>query len=77
MDEVKLPELGEGITTATVALWHCRPGDVVAKDDDLVDVVTDKAAFTISAHRDAAVKSLCVSEGSDVDVGATLAILEG
>jgi len=77
MHEIKLPELGEGIIKATVALWHCRPGDRVAEEDDLVDVVTDKASFTISAQQNAIVKELCVPEGADVDVGAVLAILEG
>ena len=49
MSFVTLPELGEGIEKATVACWHYKVGDRVTRDDDVVEVVTDKAVFNVVA----------------------------
>ena len=44
MSKIILPELGEGIEKATVAYWHCQIGDIVCKDDDVVEFVTEGLA---------------------------------
>ena len=77
MFEIKLPELGEGIEKATVAYWHCRAGDAVREGDDVVEVVTDKAVFNISAESNGIVKRICVDQGDEAGVGSVLAVLEG
>lgn len=76
MFEVTLPKLGEGIDKATVAYWHCRPGEAVHKDDDLVEVITDKATFNIPAEASGIVERICISVGQETAVGSVLAILK-
>lgn len=75
-NQVVLPELGEGITKATVACWHVRCGDAVTPDDDVAEVVTDKATFHIPATVSGTIKQICVPEGREVKVGEVLAFIE-
>ena len=74
--KVTLPDLGEGIERATVACWHYQEGDCITKDDDIVELVTDKAAFNIPANESGILKQIIVKEGEDVSVGDTLALIE-
>jgi pyruvate/2-oxoglutarate dehydrogenase complex dihydrolipoamide acyltransferase (E2) component len=76
MSAVILPELGEGITKATVACWHNKPGDRVQEGDDLVELVTDKATFNVSAEKNGILKTILVPEGKEAAIGATLAVIE-
>lgn len=76
MKEIILPELGEGIAQATVAYWHCAEGTRVRKDDDVVEVVTDKAVFNIPAGIDGVLKEICVQAGQNASVGSPLARVE-
>ena len=68
-----LPELGEGITRATVACWHVQCGDRVAAEDDVVELVTDKATFCVPAGRAGTIRQQCVQPGDEVPVGGRLA----
>jgi pyruvate/2-oxoglutarate dehydrogenase complex dihydrolipoamide acyltransferase (E2) component len=77
MKNVVLPELGEGIESAVVACWHCKEGDAVLKDDDLLEVVTDKATFNIPTEFSGKVKEIFAVEGKQVKIGETLAVIEG
>lgn len=74
--EIRLPELGEGILQATLVVWHCRVGDYVQKDDDIVEFVTDKAVFQVSAGTSGTIQEICYREGDEVPVGAVVAIME-
>lgn len=76
MINVLLPALGDDIHSAVVACWHFQPGDQVSKDDDLVELVTDKATFNVSAPASGLLKTICVSEGLNVNIGAVLAEIE-
>ncbi len=76
MSAVILPELGEGITKATVACWHTKPGDRVQEGDDLVELVTDKATFNVPADKSGVLKEILVAEGKEASVGAILAVIE-
>jgi pyruvate/2-oxoglutarate dehydrogenase complex dihydrolipoamide acyltransferase (E2) component len=76
MSAVILPELGEGITKATVACWHTKPGARVQEGDDLVELVTDKATFNVSAEKSGTIKEILVPEGKEAPIGATLAVIE-
>lgn len=71
--QVILPELGEGIETATVACWHVRTGQAVAPEDEVVELVTDKATFTVTAAHGGVVAKILAAEGADVRVGDPLA----
>lgn len=76
MKNVHLPELGEGIKKATVACWHTSVGDKVSEDDDIVEVVTDKATFNVPAGALGVIKEVCISEGQEAKIGDILAVIE-
>lgn len=76
MTAIIVPELGEGITKATVACWHGKPGAVVNKGDDVVELVTDKAVFNVAAEQNGTIKEILIPEGKEASVGATLAYIE-
>ncbi len=76
MENVLLPELGEEIEKATVARWHCREGSTVKRDDDIVEMVTDKATFNVSAPIDGKIVEIFVREGEEAKVGGVLATIE-
>ncbi len=76
MSLVLLPELGEGIEQATVACWHFKEGDQVGLDDDIVEVVTDKATFNVSAGASGTLTKILAKDGQEVRVGGTLGTIE-
>ena len=76
MSNVFFPELGEGIEKATVACWHTAAGLHVKKDDDLLELVTDKATFNVPADISGIVKEIRVGEGQEARLGEILAIIE-
>ncbi|MBI5415224.1 MAG: hypothetical protein HZA29_00245 [Candidatus Omnitrophica bacterium] len=76
MSFVILPELGEGIEKATVACWHFKEGDLVSLDDDIVEVVTDKATFSVSAGASGTLTKILAQDGREVSVGETLGEIE-
>ncbi len=75
MKPVVLPELGEGIKTATVACWHVKVGQQVEADEDIVEVVTDKATFNVPAPENGMIQKILVPEGQEVSIGSVLAVL--
>ena len=75
--EVKLPSLGEDATDdAEVALWSVKAGASVTEGDDLVEVTTDKAAFTLPSPKTGTVVEQRVAEGGKVSVGDVLCVLD-
>jgi len=76
MSEVKLPELGDGIEKAIVACINSQVGDQVNCDDDLLEVVTDKATFNISSDTAGIVRKVLVKANDEVAIGQPLMIIE-
>ncbi len=76
MNEIIFPELGEGIKKATVACWHAAIGSQIKKDDDLVELVTDKATFNVPSEVSGIVKEICIAEGKEAKLGEVLAIID-
>ncbi len=76
MLEICLPELGEGIEEATIACYHFAEGDSVQADEDVVEVVTDKATFNVPADQAGKISRLCFKEGDKAPIGAPLVIME-
>jgi 2-oxoglutarate dehydrogenase E2 component (dihydrolipoamide succinyltransferase) len=75
--EVKLPSLGEDANDeAEVALWSVKEGDAVKEGDDLVEVTTDKAAFTLPSPKTGTVVEQRCAEGAKLRVGDVLCVLE-
>ena len=74
--EIKVPALGESVTEATVAKWFKAAGDAIAVDEALVELETDKVTVEVNAPAAGALKSIAAAEGSDVEVGALLGVIE-
>lgn len=74
--EVKLHDIGEGMTEADINCFLVKQGDVVKADDPLVEVQTDKMTAEIPAPRAGIIKEFTVQPGDTVKVGSTILILE-
>ena len=74
--EVKVPQLPESVTDATLVSWHKQPGDSVGRDENLVDLETDKVVLEVPAPSSGIIKELKVQNGATVTSGQVLAILE-
>ncbi|GBQ55681.1 2-oxoglutarate dehydrogenase complex dihydrolipoyllysine-residue succinyltransferase [Komagataeibacter swingsii] len=74
--EIKVPTLGESVTTATVAKWLKHPGDAVNEDDPLVELETDKVSVEVPAPQAGVLGPLLVPEGAEVEVGTVLSTIE-
>jgi 2-oxoisovalerate dehydrogenase E2 component (dihydrolipoyl transacylase) len=72
----KLPDLGEGTVEAEIVNWRVKPGDNVAEDDVLVEVMTEKAAVEVPAPVAGRVVSTTGAPGDMVPVGAELIVIE-
>ncbi len=76
MAVVKMPELGEEIASAVVSHFYVNVGEQVNKDDDLLELTTDKATFNVSAAAAGTVKKILVKKGQEVKIGEDLAVIE-
>lgn len=75
--EVKLPDLGEdSVEGVKVAGWLAQIGAEVREGDDLIELTTDKAAFTLPSPSQGTLVETLVGEGDDVAVGAALCVLD-
>lgn len=68
----KLPDIGEGVVEGEIVSWHVKVGDSVNEDDQIVDIMTDKATVTIPSPTDGIVTELSGEVGDMVAVGSTL-----
>ncbi|MCQ8241888.1 2-oxoglutarate dehydrogenase complex dihydrolipoyllysine-residue succinyltransferase [Rhizosaccharibacter radicis] len=75
--EIKVPTLGESVTTATIARWLKQPGETVAADEPVVELETDKVSVEVAAPSAGTLGTHEVAEGDEVAVGALLAIVDG
>src|SRR5262245_1241601 len=75
--ELRLPELGEGITDATVVNVPVKAGQAVRAGDTVIEVETDKASMPIPASEDGVVSEVRVKRGDKIKVGTTIAVLGG
>ncbi|MFU8833351.1 MAG: biotin/lipoyl-containing protein, partial [Wenzhouxiangella sp.] len=74
--EIKVPNLPESVSDATVAKWHKKPGDAVSRDEILVDLETDKVVLEVPAPADGVLKEISAEEGETVTEGQALGMLE-
>jgi 2-oxoglutarate dehydrogenase E2 component (dihydrolipoamide succinyltransferase) len=74
--EIKVPALGESVTEATVAKWLVKVGDVVAIDQPLCELETDKVTVEVNASVAGSMVDLAVEEGATIEVGAVLCHIE-
>ena len=74
--EIKVPELPESITDATLVAWHKQAGDAVSRDESLVDLETDKVVLEVPAPSAGVIKDIKFEVGAVVNAGQVLALLE-
>jgi 2-oxoglutarate dehydrogenase E2 component (dihydrolipoamide succinyltransferase) len=74
--EVKVPQLPESVADATLVAWHKKPGDTVRREENLVDLETDKVVLEVPAPVDGIIKQIVAADGAVVKSGQVLAILE-
>ena len=76
--EIKVPAMGESVTEATISKWFKKEGDVVKRDEPLLELETDKVTVEVPSPADGAIESISAQAGATVQVGALLgAIAEG
>lgn len=74
--EIKVPTLGESVTTATVAKWLKKAGDTVVADEPIVELETDKVSVEVPAPQAGVLGTEVAKVGDEVEVGALLTTLE-
>jgi 2-oxoglutarate dehydrogenase E2 component (dihydrolipoamide succinyltransferase) len=74
--EVRVPQLPESVADATLVSWHKKPGDSVARDENLVDLETDKVVLEVPAPVAGVLKEIRLTDGTTVTSGQVLAVIE-
>ncbi|HXC09436.1 MAG TPA: 2-oxoglutarate dehydrogenase complex dihydrolipoyllysine-residue succinyltransferase [Steroidobacteraceae bacterium] len=74
--EVRVPQLPESVADATLVSWHKKPGDAVARDENLVDLETDKVVLEVPAPTNGVLREIKLQDGTTVTSGQVLAIIE-
>lgn len=74
--EVKVPNLPESVSEATVADWHKQPGDRVSREENIVDLETDKVMLEVPSVADGTIKEILIEAGATVTAGDVLALIE-
>lgn len=74
--EIKVPMLPESVADATVSAWHKKVGDAVKRDENLVDLETDKVVLEVPAIEDGVITAIHFEQGSTVTSGQVLATIE-
>jgi 2-oxoglutarate dehydrogenase E2 component (dihydrolipoamide succinyltransferase) len=74
--EVRVPQLPESVADATLVAWHKRPGDSVARDENLVDLETDKVVLEVPAPMAGVLAEIKLKDGTTVTSGQLLALIE-
>ena len=73
---IKMPDVGEGVVEAEIVTWHVQVGDSVEEDQDVVDVMTDKATVEIPSPVSGKVVRLNGAEGEMIAVGSEILVIE-
>ena len=74
--EVKVPQLSESVAEATLLQWHKKPGEAVARDENLIDVETDKVVLELPAPSAGVLVSVVKGDGSTVVSGEVIATID-
>jgi len=72
----KLPDIGEGIAEAEIVAWHVKLGDMIAEDDPLCDMMTDKATVEMTAPVAGKIVEVAGEVGDNIAIGSILAVFE-
>ncbi|WP_209347461.1 dihydrolipoamide acetyltransferase family protein [Pontixanthobacter sp. CEM42] len=71
-----MPDIGEGIAEAEIVSWHVKLGDTVEEDQEIVDMMTDKATVPMESPVNGTIVEIAGEEGDMVSIGAMLVVVE-
>src|SRR5690349_24096397 len=74
--EVKVPQLSESVAEATLLDWHKKEGEKVARDENLIDIETDKVVLELPAPADGVLAKIIKKDGDSVTSGEVIAVLD-
>src|SRR5215217_9545489 len=74
--EFKLPDIGEGIAEAEIVAWHVKVGDTIGEDQQIADMMTDKATVEMDSPVAGKVVQLAGEVGDQIPIGSVLAVIE-
>jgi 2-oxoglutarate dehydrogenase E2 component (dihydrolipoamide succinyltransferase) len=74
--EVKVPELSESVSEATLLAWHKRVGEAVKRDENLIDIETDKVVLELPAPADGVLAKIIRADGGTVRAGEVIATID-
>ena len=74
--EFKLPDIGEGIAEAEIVAWHVKIGDTIGEDQQIADMMTDKATVEMESPVAGKVIELAGEVGDQIPIGSVLAVIE-
>ncbi|HQU89196.1 MAG TPA: dihydrolipoamide succinyltransferase, partial [Denitromonas sp.] len=74
--EVKVPQLSESVSEATLVTWHKKEGQAVSRDENLIDIETDKVVLETPAPADGVLVKIILGDGSTVASGDLIAQID-
>src|SRR5713101_6298024 len=74
--EIKVPQLSESIAEATLLAWHKKVGEAVKRDENLIDIETDKVVLELPAPADGVLAKIIKGDGGTVKAGEVIATLD-
>ena len=74
--EVKVPQLSESVAEATLLSWHKKVGEAVARDENLIDIETDKVVLELPAPAAGVIVQIIKNDGGTVVSGEVIAIID-
>jgi len=73
---VTMPQLGESVAEGTIGKWLKQPGDAVAKDEPLLEIITDKVNAEVPSPFEGILREILVAEGQSVPTDVDIAVIE-
>ena len=74
--KLTVPDLGEDVHSVQITEWFCDPGDRVSEDEDIVEISSDKAVFSISTPYAGILEKQCCKNGDEVAPGEVIARIQ-
>src|SRR5947207_12914354 len=74
--EIKVPELSESVAEATLLAWHKKEGEAVRRDENLIDIETDKVVMELPAPADGVLVKIIKGDGSTVGASEVIAMID-
>src|SRR3979490_1008914 len=74
--EIKVPQLSESVAEATLLAWHKKVGEAVKRDENLIDIETDKVVLELPAPADGVLSKIIKGDGGTVQAGEVTATID-